>query len=152
MRSRTVGPTIVVLSKPAGASAFVPGEVYVSPDSMALVQFTSIDVDDQGGVHVSYFASADEENYALWHTLSTDGGASFGTPTKISDIVVPRFSAKDSNGTIDGLNPERVYPCPQLAVGRGSHASEVYMTWTGRGITERESNGVDIYFCRNNFV
>ncbi len=149
MRSRTVGPTIVVLSKPAGASAFVPGEVYVSPDSMALVQFTSIDVDDQGGVHVSYFASADEENYALWHTLSTDGGASFGTPTKISDIVVPRFSAKDSNGTIDGLNPERVYPCPQLAVGRGSHASEVYMTWTGRGITERESNGVDIYFCRS---
>ncbi len=149
LRSLGLGPSINVITKPAGASAFLKDEIPVSSDTMAFVQFANIDVDDQGGVHVSYFASGDESNYALWHARSTDGGTSFAAPTKITDVVVPKFSAEDRRGAIQGITPERLYPCPQLAAGRGPRASEVYMTWTGTGIDRKENNGADIYFARS---
>ncbi len=140
---------IRVRSKSPGARQFDSPQVIVSPDSLAIVQFTSIDVDASGGVHVTWFGSADEQHFSLWHALSTDGGATFPSVTKISDIVFPKFSIEDRLGEIPGMSSERMYPSPQFCADRGGNPGYVYMTWTANGITRKEGNGTDIYFSRS---
>ena len=149
LRAAANGLFINVLHKDAGEASFTAEEITVSQDSVVFVQFASIDVDDVGGVHVSYFASFDEQNYSLWHVRSTDGAKTFDPPTRIADVIVPKYSREDQMGEITGITQDRLYPCPQLAVGRGAYASHVYMTWTGSGIGQKEGNGTDIYFARS---
>lgn len=140
---------IIVRRKLPGAMRFVDEDVQLTQDDSAMVQFASIDVDPSGGVHVTWFGSADERHFSLWHALSTDGGATFPSVTKISDIVFPKFSIEDRDGEIAGMSYNRIYPCPQLAVDRGAHPGHVYMTWTASGIASKENNGTDIYFSRS---
>jgi hypothetical protein len=140
---------IIVRRKLPASMRFVEEDVQLTQDDSAMVQFASIDVDPSGGVHVTWFGSADEQHFSLWHALSTDSGATFPSVTKISDIVFPKFSIEDRAGEIAGMSYNRIYPCPQLAVDRGAHPGHVYMTWTASGITSKENNGTDIYFSRS---
>lgn len=140
---------IRVRSKSPGAQQFDSPQVIVSPDSLTIVQFTSIDMDASGGVHVTWFGSADERPFSLWHALSTDGGATFPFVTKISDIVFPKFSIEDRLGEIPGMSHERMYPSPQFCADHGVNPGHVYMTSTANGITRKEVNGTDIYFSRS---
>jgi hypothetical protein len=149
LRSAGNGMFINVLHKDAAEALFTVEEIIVSQDSALFAQFASIDVDDMGGVHVSYFASFDEQNFSLWHAHSTDGATTFDPPTLIANVIVPKYSKEDMMGQITGITQDRLYPCPQLAVGRGVNASHVYMTWTGTGIGQKEDNGTDIYFARS---
>jgi hypothetical protein len=140
---------IVLRRKLPGALQFSTEEVSISPESQTVVQFTSIDVDTEGGVHVTWFGSTDENHFSLWHARSVDGGESFPEVTKISDLIFPKFSIEDRMGEIPGMSTQRMYPCPQLAADKGAYPGFLYMTWTANGIIAKEGNGTDIYFTRS---
>ncbi len=147
VRFASRGMIICVTRKEAGKDAF-ENEVWVSPDSLGTVQYASIDVDEQGGVHVTYFGTTDGSRSALWHVRSTDGGKTFGTPSMVSNLIFPGLSDDDKSGGIRGITERRLYPCPQMCVDR-SRPGSVYMAWTASGVTEGKEDGMDIYFARS---
>ncbi|MCC7437300.1 MAG: exo-alpha-sialidase [Armatimonadetes bacterium] len=144
--------------KPPGDAPFTTTSTRVSGEDFKQVQFTSIQVDRGGGVHVSFFGTKDDKNWAMWHTVSTDGGTSFPAANKISDVVFPgQFDpelAENPNKTMDsitGILAQRMYPCPHIAIdnGTGPHAGTIYAVWTANGITSKLSRGLDIYYSRS---
>ena len=147
VRAASRGMVMCVSRKEAGTDAFEQ-EVWVSPDSLGIVQYASIDIDERGGVHVTYFGTVDGSRSALWHVRSTDGGRTFGAPAMVSNLIFPGLSDDDKLGSIRGITERRLYPCPQMCVDR-SRPGSVYMTWTASGITEGKEDGADIYFARS---
>ncbi|MBI3511015.1 MAG: T9SS type A sorting domain-containing protein [Bacteroidetes bacterium] len=142
---------IVVYKKPAAASAFNTTWGVVSDNTFMTVQFSDIVVDNSGNVHVTFFGSQDNVNYAIWHSVSTDGGATFSTPNKIADTHVPRFSADQPNANFVGIDPQRFYPCPHVAIDNssGPNANNLYATWTANGALTANTTGLDIFFSRS---
>lgn len=138
---------IVVKTKLAGSSLFSRQPAVVSWPAFVNVQFTSIDVDPLSHVHVTFFGAQTTGNYALWHSVSTDGGKTFSSPDKISDMQVPQFSSGQQNVTITGIDNDRLYPSPYLAIDQNS--GNLYVTWTANGITQAGNSGLDIYFSRS---
>lgn len=152
------GVKIVLRVKPPGDKPFTTTSTRVSGEDFTQVQFTSIQVDRSGGVHISFFGTKDDKNWALWHTVSTDGGASFPSANKISDMVFPgQFDPElDENpnkpmDSITGVLAERMYPCPHIAIdnGSGPNTGNIYAVWTANGITSKLSRGLDIYYSRS---
>lgn len=145
------GIEIAVAVKPANSASFNPVLSTVSSSDFALVQFAQADVDPQGNLHVTFFGSKNNQDYALWHSISTDGGKMFSTPAKITDTHVPRFSADEKTPNITGISNDRFYPCPQFVIDKSNTASQgnLYMTWTANGIQTRGADGLDIYFSRS---
>jgi len=138
---------ISVYTKPADSSHFNAQLTPVSDATFDNVQFSSIDVDNQSNIHVTFFGSKTAGNYALWHSVSTDGGASFSTPNKISDLQIPQFSNNQQSVSVLGIDDDRLYPSPYLAVDQNN--GNLYITWTANGITTAGNNGLDIYFSRS---
>lgn len=142
---------IAIAIKPPNSKTFNPQLVPVSSSDFAAVQFAQVDIDAQGNVHVTFFGSKNNRDYALWHSISTNGGTTFSTPAKITDAHVPRFSSDESNPNIVGISNQRFYPCPQFVIDKSNTASHgnLYLTWTANGITQRGIDGQDIYFTRS---
>ncbi|MCB9288684.1 MAG: hypothetical protein H6560_15350 [Lewinellaceae bacterium] len=140
---------ILVKTKPADSNEF--GEaVDVTPEEIAFSQFSSIDVDRQGNVHV-LFAGATAQDVALgiYHCVSEDGGASFSDPVRISSLHLPCFPP-GAGGDCDlvGIDSARVYPCPHLRVDKsgGEFDGNLYAVWTSDGFETELTSGVDIYY------
>lgn len=144
--------------KPPGNAPFSTTSVPVSSADFTQVQFSSIQVDRSGGVHVSFFGTKDNRNWAMWHAVSTSGGGSFAAPNKISDVVFPgQFDPEldDNPGrqmdSITGILAQRMYPCPHIAIdnGTGPNAGNLYAVWTANGIGSKLGRGLDIYYSRS---
>ncbi len=139
--------TQVGLRKKVPENEYFSPTVRISSAKFAFVQFASIDIDKSGGIHVSYFASTDKLNYALYHNLSEDGGKTFLAETKISDVHLMRFSGDEMTGQLNGFDWSRIYPCPHIVIDPTTQA--LYAVWTANGISNRLTNGTDIYFSRS---
>lgn len=137
-----------VRRKLAASAAFENVEAVISHDSLSIVQFASIAVDTEGGVHVIYIGSADEQNFFLWHATSQDGAATFSPARKLAPVIFPRFSKIDRYKLIRGLPADRMYPCPQLAADQ-LRSGHLYATWTATGVHASSDSGADIYFSRS---
>ncbi|MBK9246732.1 MAG: exo-alpha-sialidase [Ignavibacteria bacterium] len=115
-----------------------------------LNQFTNVDIDLQGGVHLTFFG--DKNNAlkpALYHTISTDGGSTLLKEIKIADVQIPRFSGEQVDDSIVGVQASRLYPCPRFVIDKSTvstYKGNCYMVWTANGVTSKEKNGLDIYF------
>lgn len=131
--------------------AFEQRSIRVSSPGFKFVQFTSIDIDQNGGVHITFFGTKDSITYSMYHTVSTDGGETFSPETKVSDINMPRFSANDRQGGIPGIDNQRVYPSPHLVIDKSNLFTRgyLYLTWAANGISQKDSHGMDIYFIRS---
>ncbi|HWB63692.1 MAG TPA: T9SS type A sorting domain-containing protein [Chitinophagales bacterium] len=114
-------------------------------------QFASSAVDNNGKVHVTFFASVDSVTYSLYHAVSNDGGQSFQTENKISDVSLARYSSGQQNDSILGIDNTRLYPCAYVSCdnSHGPHANNLYMVWTANGTTARLNNGNDVYFSKS---
>ncbi|MEM0998268.1 MAG: exo-alpha-sialidase [Bacteroidota bacterium] len=64
--------------------------VHVQATPGAEVQFSNIAVDGNGRVHLSYGTTANGGASAVQHTFSTDGGATWSTPTTVANVNYPR--------------------------------------------------------------
>ncbi len=135
---------IVVHTKPADSMAFNPSPVVITDASFTLCQFASLDIDINGHVHVSFFGTKDNSNYGIYHSRSTDGGATFSSPVLVSPIQMPRFSAGQENESVVGISDDRLYPSCYLAANTVSN--NIYITWSANGINTKLNNGLDVYF------
>ena len=140
---------ILVKTKAAESDEF--GEaVDVTPEEIVFSQFSSIDVDREGRVHV-LFAGATAQDVALnvYHCVSEDGGATFSEPVRISSLHLPCFPP-GAGGPCDlvGIDSARVYPCPHLRVDKsgGEFDGNLYAVWTADGFQTELTSGVDIYY------
>ena len=143
---------IVVRKKLPTDNFFTQISAIVSGNTFRDVQFSGIDVDNLGQVHVSFFGSPDSVNYSLYHSVSTDGGTTFSTPNIISNTQCYNFCPALSGQTIPGINLQRVYPCAYIAADKttGTFSSgNLYAAWTAAGINSPLSNGSDIYYSRS---
>lgn len=143
---------IGVRNKPASGNAFGQTTARITDNTYKFVQFSSLTVDALGKVHVSFFGSQDSVNYALYHSVSTDGAQNFSTPYKISDVLIPRFSAGFSaNDSLFGVTNARLYPCPYMIADQtgGAYANNLYMVWSAKGTLTDNATGFDVYFSRS---
>lgn len=127
--------------------------VDLTPEDILFAQFTSIDVDAKGVVHVMYAgAKAEDEIASLYHCKSTDGGATFSAPVKIAPFFLSCFPpGTDATCDLTGVDPNRVYPCPHLRADKSNGASQgnLYAVWTANGVNELKTTGTDIYFSKS---
>lgn len=138
---------IGIRKKDPAQTDFTNTSVNVSGPSFTNMQFANLGVDHNGTVHVSFFGTQDGNNYALWHASSTDGAATFSTPTKITDVNIAGFTSSATSSTITGVDDDRFYPSPYMAVDQNN--GNIYMTWTASGVSTQLSTGNDIYFTRS---
>lgn len=138
---------ITVARKQADSSHFDTTKTYLTGSNFAMVQFGSISVGQNSRIHVSFFGSTDNVNYAIYHAYSDDGGQTFSAPVKVSDAQLPQYSSGQQSVSVDGIDDERLYPSVYNASSPNSN--HVYITWTANGISQKDSDGLDIYFCRS---
>jgi len=142
---------ILVKTKDADSETF-GAAVDVNPEELAFAQFTSIDVDAKGIVHVMFAgATVEDEVLSLYHVASEDGGATFSEPVKISSLHLQCFPPGQGECGIVGIDPNRVYPCPHLRVDKsgGPNDGNLYAVWTADGITDQKTDGLDIYYAKS---
>lgn len=138
-------------TKPADTLAFTV-EANVTDTTGAsefmFVQFSSLDVDNAGNVHVTFYGSRDGYELAVYHSVSTDGGQTFSVPNKISDVKfnLPMFQITPAD-TIPGVKTDRTYPSPYFAADKNN--GNLYMTWTAFGITSDAGQKSQIYFSKS---
>lgn len=149
--STSVNYDITLRKKTPEMNRFTEVSVPVNSESYKIAQFTSIDVDSKGIVHVSFAASVDSMNWAMYHTRSEDGGETFLPEKKISNFHIPRLSADEPEGNVVGISEDRLYPCPQMVVdkSRGENDGLLHMVWTGNGIQLKETEGLDVYYAQS---
>lgn len=149
----TVGYRILVKRKLPDSSNFAEEAVAIQTPDSVLVQFTSIDVDDRGTVHLMFTQLVAEDALpTLYYTYSEDGGQSFSIPSRISDFNLPCFLIQDSSQTcITGIDAARIYPSPHLRVDRsgGANDGNLYVVWMAAGLDENTTSGLDIYYARS---
>jgi hypothetical protein len=143
---------IVLYKKPATKSIFNNDSVIVSSRNYDHTQYSSIDVDNNGNVHVCFWGEKDSTQ-SLWHAISTDGGNSFQAETKISDLIFMRTKnvPNSENDTIAGITKRRFIPSPQFAIDKSDKqcSGYLYEVWTAEGVNKNEGNGYDIYLSRS---
>lgn len=137
--------TVLVHTKPTDSTAFNPLPVAITDASFALCQFASLDVDHQGKIHVTFFGTKDNADYHLYHSVSSDGGLTFSQPQVVAQVQLPRFSAGQLNDSVPGISSDRLYPACYMASNPLSQ--HIYLTWTANGVSQKENQGLDIYFC-----
>lgn len=140
---------ILCSTKPAGENYFTHEAAISLPENFPFVQFSSVCVDIQGNVHVTFYGTNDGETLALFHSVSTDGGVSFSTPNKISNVRfnLPMFQVEPYD-LISGISDQRLYPSPYCAASKVNN--DIYITWTAFGINSLSGNdGSDIYFSKS---
>ena len=119
----------------------------MSSDSFYFVQFSSIDVDNEGNVFVGFVGSADSLNYFIYNSVSTDGGHTFSEPVIVSKVYYPGYTGGSAEAALTGVATERYYPAPYLAVDKsnGIRKGRIYFSWTAPGIDSLSAGSYDIY-------
>ncbi|MBL7997959.1 MAG: T9SS type A sorting domain-containing protein [Candidatus Kapabacteria bacterium] len=146
--------------KRANESTFVTAELRpVTPKGEHYFQqFNSVDVDESGNLHSCYTAAKTTDdfengNLIIQHLYSTDGGKSWSRETNAQRITFLRgdiTSPVNSPEAPTGIS--RVNTLPQIACDKfmqSKHKGNVYLAWTAVGTTQRDNNGLDIYFSRS---
>ncbi len=141
---------ILCKTKPADQDAFTTEALVADSTVFVFTQFSSIAVDANGNVHVSFYGyKKNDVNLALWHSVSTDGGQTFSEPNRISYVTfnLPLFTP-DSLGpdTIPGINKQRLYPSPYMAA---DYQGNIYITWTAFGVNTHASTLSDVYVSKS---
>lgn len=143
---------IVVKRKTGTRNSFDNETAIVSADSFSLAQFSSIDVDHLGNVHVLYMAGVDSSSFSIYYNRSENGAQSFDHGSKISDFYLNCFPlGSDPECEIVGIDYTRIYPCIHLSADKsnGEFQGNLYAVWTANGISGEETQGLDVYFTRS---
>jgi len=147
----SITTNITLRKKAANKEFFTTESVQVNTDVYKLVQFTSIDVDNEGIVHVTFAGTPDSLNWSLYYTQSLDGGDTFAQERKVSDFHIPRLSGDEPESNIVGIDGQRLYPCPHVVVDKsgGAYDGHLYLVWTANGLAQKKTEGLDIYYSRS---
>ncbi len=146
-------PRVGLRRKEANSKEFAQSTVRPVGNDYSLNQFTSVDIDAKGGVHLTFMGdkAANRLHPALYHAISTNGGKTLQKEIKIADIQIPRFSKDQDKDGIIGI-PQRIYPAPHFVIDKSTKSRYVgncYIVWTANGVSKKEANGLDIYLSRS---
>jgi hypothetical protein len=145
--SANIETQILLKKKPKTGNTF-GNSVQINTNSYAFAQFSSLDVDEQGEVHVLFFAGNDPNDLALFHTVSTNGGTAFSPEVKIANAFYPKYIDPEANAdSIPGVAGDRLYPCPHLKAGKA--AGTLFATWSARGSTTQNLPNFDVLFSKS---
>lgn len=140
---------ILVKHKTPEADSFSLGTELTS-DDFIFAQFSSIDVDGAGRIHVLFAgARTTDQAFGLFHSQSADGGVTFSEPVRISTFSLTCFPPGSGVACdLVGIDSSRVYPSPHLRVDKsgGLYDGRVYAVWTANGMMTNETTGTDVYF------
>lgn len=140
-----------------GFKTLEPGELVWS-DQVSLygpeynfefVQFSSIDTDLNGNVHVTFVGKeVSAPTGALYYTVSDDGGKTFADLTIISEFQTPNLFNNNNTFSVEGIQDSRLYPCPHIAVDKsgGPFSGTAYAAWTANGIEQIDNKGMDVFY------
>lgn len=122
----------------------------VSPVGMEVVQFGSLDVDNNGWIHVMFFGEKSGAT-SFYHAVSKDGGQSIASVNKISDFYGTDPTMLNNNSALKPEGLSRLYPAPNLVADKsgGEYDGYLYATWTAYGVHSDAGNGLDVYFSRS---
>jgi hypothetical protein len=147
--SLTANTNIFLKRKPKSSNTFSANPVQLNTNTYGIIQFSSIAVDQEGGIHVSFFAGNSTFDMGVYHTLSTDGGLTFSVEKKIAPAYFPGYlNTAVTPDTISGISSDRLYPCPHIATGKTP--GYIYAVWTANGKTTQLTAGYDIWFSKSN--
>ena len=129
--------------------------VRVSGSESTSQQFTSIDVDDKGYVNVTYYGNKGSIN-SFWFTRSTNGGATFSTPVRItnftfnSSAIIPTSNGANPD-PVTGITTRRAYVCPLLIADKSATVNNgnLHFFFTADGISTKLTKGLDIYHTKS---
>ncbi len=151
--SQTSGYQMQLFTKEADNSNFDYEPVIVSPPGLQIVQFGTLDVDNNGWVHVMFFGDTGSDP-SMYHAVSKDGGKSIDKVTRISgfygtDPIKIQINEQQGIPTPEGLS--RIYPAPNITIDKsgGQFDGYLYATWTATGINSDLGNGLDVYFSKS---
>lgn len=138
---------IKLYRKEAGSSEFITDGVDVSQGIGLAYQFSYLDVDKEGRVHVVFVAMR-LEGTSYYHTVSEDGGKTFSQPVEISQLYGTEQNAGDMEQAV-GL--DRLFPCPAFAIDKtdGPNSGNLYFSWTANGISSNLGQGLDVYYSKS---
>jgi hypothetical protein len=143
---------IYIYRKPADLNYFLPESTAVSTDNYDLVQFSNISVDSKSNVHVMFYGAKNGIN-ALYHSLSSDGGKTFSKEIKISNFLFAggKMIPGDNSVSYNGMNPDRLYPCPQMAIDKSGKSNDgnIYVVWTAIGVTKDDNDKLNVYLSKS---
>lgn len=139
--------TKILVKSKSGTSNIFSAAVPVNHGSYAMLQFSSIDVDPAGNVHVLFFGGNSDDDIALYHTISTDGGTSFQPEVQISTLYFPGLIDGSATDTIPGMPADRLYPCPHIKAG--TTPGTLFATWSASGVKSKETPGFDIWLAKS---
>lgn len=126
MSSQSQG--LVLRRKPAGAARFDTAMVHLTDDTFDQMQFSSVNVDAEGNVHIFFWGVRNGES-GLWHRMSTDG-VHFGPYHEIAPV---RFPEQQGGQTQVPSNlPQRMGVMPQFAVNdyvESTGQDALYAVW-----------------------
>ncbi len=144
----TATTNVYLKRKLKNSTAFSATPVKINTNDYAVVQFSSIAVDQEGTVHVSFFAGTSIFDMGLYYAQSTDAGLTFSTEKKISALYYPGYLSTGATGdSISGVSADRLYPCPHIALGKTP--GTIYAAWTANGKTSQLTDGYDIWFSKS---
>lgn len=141
---------LIVFRKLPDKDTFEKDSVLVSKGDYTFVQFSSIDTDSDGNVHVTFFGHHDGIN-TFYHSMSTDGGETFSPEKPICNFLLDgaaMIPGGDTNRRVTGISTSRSYPCPQMAIDRSGRGN-IYFAFSAHGIDEYSNSGIDVYFCKS---
>lgn len=138
---------IEVSTKPDDSNSF--NDPVVVAENLPELQFSDVQVSPNGDVHCIFFAANNLGQNGLYHVRSSDGGKTFTSPQRITDATFPPMISGSS--IITGVSRDRLYPCPHLAIDHSNQSSKgnLYVVWTGRGLTSTNSQNFDIFFTKS---
>ncbi|MCF8374027.1 MAG: T9SS type A sorting domain-containing protein [Bacteroidales bacterium] len=110
------GSGMICKYKRANDTTFTYFNSPVSPNQN--VQFGNVKVDKLGNVHITY---GDLDNNKIMHSMSSDGGITFSTPTPIATL------SYDENSTNFAVH-NRENPVPSLAIDKTNNS--LHVVWT----------------------
>ncbi|TNE57647.1 MAG: T9SS type A sorting domain-containing protein [Bacteroidetes bacterium] len=144
--SVTTTANILVNTKSPANPTFSPA-VQVNQNTYSFAHFSSIDVDPQGIVHVTFMAGNSNNDVALYHARSEDGGASFQAETMVSPVFFPGLLDGSATDNLPGMPDDRLYPCPHVKAG--TTPGLLYMTWSASGLIQKETPGFDVWLAKS---
>ena len=135
-----------------GENEFEDMPTIIAGDEYGLVQFVSLDTDQEGTLHMLFYAQpVGESEFALFYRNSLDGGTTFSDPINISYAHVSCFPATIFTSSCKIKGVDRLWSCNSIRADDTNcpTSGNLYVVWSGDGIRSEETYGFDIYFMKS---
>jgi hypothetical protein len=123
--------------------------VAISSEQLLFCHFPHAAIGVNGEVHLLVAGASVSDPYtALYHSVSSDAGESFGPPNRVSYFDLSCFLQEETaDPCVDGVVASRTTSSSYIYANPSTR--ELYAIWHSSGFREAVTEGVDVYFSRS---